>query len=216
MTDEQIIELVELEIKNKSLGVTSQYFEIHSPVYINNKPKIERIDRENKETTIVYLPVFEEKFFFSFFINNEEKRIIGVHTEPWHRVYFTATSDKLSFDKLKSLTKLIPTSGWNNGDLRPSGNSRYNFSKFNLLPNPEPDEFEDKLKKLLDLLLTDMEGVKQLVSQANGHIQVAMNIHNANGMPGGPTIDKDSILKMSKLGLEINFDLYLEGSKFKS
>jgi len=42
-----------------------------------------------------------------------------------------------------------------------------------------------------------------------------MNIHNGNGMVGGPTLDKNSIKRMNDLNLEINFDLYLEGKKFK-
>jgi hypothetical protein len=84
-----------------------------------------------------------------------------------------------------------------------------------LLPNPEPDEFEDKLKKLLDFLEQDKDGIKKLVDNANGYIQVAMDIHNGNGMIGGHNIDTDDIGRMNDLGLSINFDLYVGGNSFK-
>ena len=82
-------------------------------------------------------------------------------------------------------------------------------------PNPEPDEFEDKLRKLLDFLEQDEAGIRDLVDKAEGYIQVAMDIHNGNGMIGGPTINIDCISRMKNLGLEINFDLYVGGTSFK-
>jgi heme oxygenase len=110
---------------------------------------------------------------------------------------------------------LPPTEIWNKGDFRKSGKSNYTFSNFTILPNPEPDQFKDKLRKLLDHLEQDKDGIKQLVNNANGHIQVAMDFHNGNGMIGGPSIDSIDIKRMSELGLSIDFDLYVSGNKFK-
>ena len=217
MTDQQVIELIEKEFREKTLGVTGQYLEIHSPIYSDNKIKVDRIDREGKdynqdELIVAYLPVLDEKFYFAVYINPKEKEVLGVDTEAWHRVYFRATSD-LSIDELKSMTSLKPTEFWNKGDLSQYGR-RYTFSSFKILPNPEPDEFEDKLKKLLAVLEQDKDGVKRLVDKAHGYIQVAMNFHNGNGMIGGPNIDTDAIRRMSDMGLSINFDLYVDGNKF--
>ena len=114
------------------------------------------------------------------------------------------------------MTSLTPTELWNKGDLRKNGKSNHTFSIFKILPNPEPDEFEDKLKKLLDFLEHDKSGVKRLVDNANGYIQVAMDIHNGNGMIGGHNIDTDDIRRMNDLGLSINFDLYVGGNGFKN
>ena len=113
------------------------------------------------------------------------------------------------------MTILPPTETWNKGNLRESGRSYYTFSNFTIIPNPEPDTFEDKLKKLLDHLEQDKDGIKRLVNHANGYIQVAMDIHNGNGMIGGPTIDSIDIKRMNELGVSINFDLYVGGNKFK-
>lgn len=216
MTDQQAIELIEKEFKEKTLGVTEQYLEIHSPIYTDNKLKVDRIDRDRKDELIIaYLPVLDEKFYFAVYIDTKTNEVTGVGTEAYQRVYFRATSETLSADELKAMTRLAPTEFWNKGEIRKSGKSSYTFSNFTILPNSEPDEFEDKLKKLLDFLEQDKEGIKRLVDNANGYIQVAMDIHNANGMIGGHNIDTDDIRRMNDLKLSINFDLYVGGNSFK-
>jgi hypothetical protein len=210
MTDEQVIELIESEFREKTLGVTEHYLEIHSPIYTENNLQVDRIDREREDEIIVaYLPVLDQKFYFAVYINIDCKEITGLGTEAHHSVYFRAASEALSADDLKEMTILSPTSFWNKGDLRKNRKSTYPFSNIEILPNPEPDEFEDKLKKLLDLLELDKEGIKRLASKANCYIQVAMDIHNANGMIGGPVLDKVDVKRISDLGLWIDFDLYV-------
>jgi len=216
MKDEQVIDIIEKEFKSKTLGLTEQYLKIHSPIYIDQKLKVDRIDRETgNELITAYLPVLDEKFYIAVIIDTKTSKVIGFYSEAYQRVYFRAISKQLSEDQLRSMTKLKPTESWNMGDPRKDSKSNYNFSSFIILPNPEPDEFGDKLKKLLDLLEQDKDGIKRLVDKANGYIQVAMTIHNANGMIGGPTINKECIQKMNDLRLEINFDLYVEGKMFK-
>lgn len=216
MTNEQIIALIEDEFNQKTFAVTEQYLAIHSPIYIDNKLKVGRIDRDSEDGGIVvYLPVLDESFYFAVYIDGETNQITGVDTEAHHRVYFTATSETLTADELMQMTVLPPTETWSKGDRRKHGNTTYNFSRFEIFPNPEPDAFEDKLTKLLDYLEQDKEGIKRLVEKTDGYIQVAMDIHNGNGMLGGPDIDKTTIKRMSELGLSINFDLYVGGNKFK-
>lgn len=216
MTDNQAIEIIEKEFKEKTLGVTEQYLEIHSPIYKDNKLQVDRIDRDRKDELIIaYLPVLDEEFYFSVCINTRTNEVTGVGTEAHHRVYFRATSELLSADELIAMTNLKPTETWTKGDPRKNGRSNYTFSNFKILPNPEADEFEDKLEKLLDLLERDKDGIKQLVDKANGYIQVAMDIHNGNGMIGGHNISSDTIRRMNDLGLSINFDLYVSGNSFK-
>lgn len=216
MTDQQTIEIIEKEFKERTLGVTEQYLEIHSPIYVDNKLKVDRIDRDTKDGCIIaYLPVVDERFYFAIYINTKSKEVTGVGTEAYHRVYFKATSENLAMEDLKSMTTLTPTDFWNRGDLKKNGKSNYTFSNFTIITNPEPDEFENKLKKLLDFLEQDKDGIKQLVGKANGYIQVAMDLHNGNGIIGGHTIDQDSIRRMNNLGLSISFDLYVGGNGFK-
>lgn len=215
MSDEQIIKLIEEEFQTKSLGVTQQYLEIHHPVYVNHQLSIARIDREASDgVVIVYLPVQGEDFYFAVYINAMAAEITGIGTEGQHRVYFHASSEFLSAHDLCSMCRLIPTESHNKGALKKNGRAKYTFSAVSYMPNPEPDEFEDKLRKLLDFLEQDEIGIKRLVNEAAGYIQVAMVMHNGNGMLQGPTIDKSSIQRMAGLGLELNFDLYVSGNQF--
>jgi len=214
MTDQEIIELIEKEFREKTFATTEQYLEIHSPIYLDNKIKVDRIDREG-ESIVAYLPVLDERFYFAFYIDPRAKKFLGMGTEAYHMVYFRATSETLSIDEIKSMTSLKPTEFWNKGDLTKNRVRAYTFSHFEILPNPEPDEFDDKLRKLLSCLEQDKDGVKRLVDNANGYIQVAMDIHNGNGMIGGFHLTKDDIRRMNELGLEIDFDLYVRGNSFK-
>ncbi|WP_440133402.1 hypothetical protein [Chitinophaga sancti] len=68
MTDEQAIKIIENEFKQKILTVTEQYLAIHSPIYTDNKIKIDRIDRESKDNLVIaYLPVLNESFYFTVY-----------------------------------------------------------------------------------------------------------------------------------------------------
>jgi hypothetical protein len=121
----------------------------------------------------------------------------------------------MNFLELAANTILPNSSGWSKGDKRRTGNTTYQFSCVMFEPNPEPDDFEDKLRNLLLFLQQDMEGVKLLVENARGYIQVAMKFHNGNTMLGGPHISSDLIKQMSLLNLEIDFDLCVGGIFFK-
>lgn len=214
MTELQIIELIEKEIKEKTLGTTVQYLEIHSPIYTDGKLKVDRIDREGENDLIIaYLPVINERFYFAIYIDTENNEIIKVGTEANNCVYFRADSEIFNFEELAKMTKLQSTGGRNKGDIR--GTGFWKESSIFFEPNEEPDEFEDKLKKLLSFLETDVVGTKRLVREAGGYIQISMEIHNGNTMLGGPHIDSDALKRMSDLGLAIDFDIYVGGRSFK-
>jgi len=215
MTDEQLIDIVSKELRDQTHGVTEQYLAIHQPLYKDNRLVVSRIDRDtHNESVIIYFPVADEKFYFTATIGKDDSKFWSLNTEPWHRVYFTATSDTKALTDLAHLTRLKHTDGWSIGDLRPNGKSRYDFTRISFLPNPEPDTFENKLRHLLDFLETDKEGVKKLADIGNGYISVVMDIHNGNGMIGGPHINKESGRRISDLNLSIDFDLYLSGHCF--
>jgi len=216
MTNTLIIEKAIDEILNKKFGGTQQFLQIHQVVHIDDKPTVSRVDTERQDgTAIVYFPVVNQKFYLAVYLDtNPEISVRFVDTEPYHAVYFRATSEQLTLDEISVLTKLRPTASWSKGDKKKFGDSFYKWSNFAFEPNPEADEFEDKLKKLLDLLEQDKEGVKQLVDKAYGRIQVASCFHNGNTMLGGHHINKEMINQMAELNLEIDFDLYAEGNMF--
>lgn len=217
LTDEEIIKRATEELRAPSLAITEEYLAIHDVVRIDGKPKVERLDRDSKTTNaIIYFAVNDEKFHFAIQLSTRPAiEIIGVHMEPDHQVYFRATSETLNVGQLSVLTTLRPTTGWNKGEPRKPGGLLHKFSMIEFHPDPEPDAFEDKLRKLLDFLETDPAGVKELVEQATGHIQVVSHFHNANGMIGGPRLHEATVKRMGDLNLDIDFDLYVGGKPFR-
>lgn len=217
MTHSDIIEKALSEIENRHLAITEQYLEIHELVFDENKPKIDRVDIENEDgTAIVYFPIKGEKFFLAIYIDtipNLEVRAVG--TEPYNSVRFVASSESLDLKELSELTTLKYSTGKNKGDKR-GQNGMWNYSSISFEPNPEPDEFEDKLRKLLSYLEQDKLGVSNLIEQGKGYVQVAIEFHNGNTMLGGPHLSLESIKRLSELNLAIDFDLYVGGNSFKA
>ncbi len=213
-----IIEKAMEEIETKSLGITKQFLQVHKIVYADGKPQAARVDLDKKDEAIVYFNVMEEKFFFAVYVDLKlNVSVRWCNTEPYHSVYFRALSDKLSLKELSHLTKLTSTRGRNKGEKRsPDTKSDvvWKHSTIDFEPNPEADEFEDKLTKLLDYLEKDKEGVASLVNKAGGHIQVYSSFHNGNTIIGGHHLEKDHIKRMSRLNLEIDFDITADGSFF--
>lgn len=217
MADNLIIEKAIDEIQSKRFGTTEQLLEVHEVVYVDDKPQVLRVDTEDDDgTAVVYFPIKDEKFYLAVWLDTEpEIAVRAVGTEYYNAVYLKVISDNLSFQELSLLTNLKPTGGWSKGDARKSGKSFYNFSAFHFEPNPEPDEFEHKLRKLLDFLETDKDGIATLVDKASVQVQVATIFHNGNTMLGGHHLDKDTLKRLAALNLEVDFDLYAEGNFFK-
>jgi hypothetical protein len=218
MNDSLIIETAIEEIETRTFGVTGQFLKIHKIVYADSKPIVARVDRDKEDEAIVYFNIIDEKFFLAIGVGVKPNLSVRwIKTEPFHSVYFRASSDRLSLTELSQLTKLKSTRGRNKGDKKMPENGTdivWRQSTIDFEPNPEADEFEDKLKKLLDYLEQDEEGVKKLINNAGGYILVYSSFHSGNTMIGGHHIDKDQIKRMGRLNLEIDFDISADGNFF--
>jgi hypothetical protein len=217
MADNLIIERAIDELQSRRFGTTGQLLEIHEVVYVDNKPQVLRVDTEATDgTAVVYFPIRDEKFYLAVWLDTvPDVSVRAVGTDNFNAVYLKVISDNLSYQELSSLTALKPTRGWSKGDPRKSGKSVYNFSALHFEPNPEPDEFEDKLRKLLDFLEQDKEGMMKLTEKASVQVQIATIFHNGNTMLGGHHLDREIIKRLTALNLEVDFDLYAEGNFFK-
>jgi hypothetical protein len=216
MTDLEIAELILKEFKEKTLGVTCQYLEIHEPVYENDQLKIDRIDREkNDDTIIAYLPVKDEYFFFSVYLDKKTGEIFNIGTESRNLVSVIFASENMTSDELKLLTKLNCQEFWNKGDKRPNRKATYKFSGIEFCPNPEPDEFEDKLDKLLTFIEDDKEGILLLSTKSKGYIHVLMDFHRGNQLIGRMSIDAETLKRISVLNLSIDFQITAWGNGFR-
>jgi len=205
------------EIERKSFGVVEQFLKIHEIFYIGNEPQIDRIDTDkNDNTAVVYFPVRDEKFHLALHLNTQpEIAVTSAHVESNNVVYFVAYSELFDYEGMRSMTRLKVTEGKNKGDKKKFSDAVYTDNWIAFEPNPEPDEFEDKLKKLLDFLEQDRPGVKNLIENANGYIQAQMIFHNGDAILGGPSMNKKTIQRMAALNLEIKFEMYAEGEKWK-
>jgi len=212
---ELVVEAAKNEVVQKNFGFTRQLLQVHEVVYEVDMPKVLRVDLDREDgNAIVYFGIKNEKFYLAVKVDtNQIVAVTYVGTESFNSVSFIATSETLTYDELCASTKLIPTSGHNNGSIK-RGSLPYKYSSIRFEPNPEPDEFEDKLKKLLDFLEQDEKGVLELIENAGGIIQVTSIFHNGNTMLGGHNIDKETIKRMAALNLSIDFDLYAEGNFF--
>jgi cytochrome c556 len=219
MTNSLIIEKAIDEIEAKTFGLTEQFLQIHKIVYADNKPKIARIDTDKENEAIIYFNVENEKFFLAVYIDTKPNiSVRWTNTEPYHSVYFRASSETLSLTELAKLTKLTSTGGRNKGDKRRPGSTSeivWKHSTIDFEPNPEADEFEDKLSKLLDFSEQDKEGVENLINKADySCIHVYSSFHNGNPLLDGHHVEKDQIKRISKLNLEIDFDISADGNFF--
>jgi hypothetical protein len=179
------------EIESQRFGLTKQFLEIHGIIYTNEIPKVDRVDWDRKDgSAIIYFPITGEKFYLAIYVDTvPELSVRWVNTESYNCVYFRANSDSLSLKQLSELTTLKATGGRSKDDIRGSGKNNILWKESTLFiePNPEADEFEDKLKKLLDYLNQDKAGIQNLVRNHGGYIQVAIEFHNGNTMLGGLT-----------------------------
>lgn len=218
MTDPRIIEKAIEEIENNTLGVTEQFLQIHKIVYADHKPKIARVDTDKEDEAVVYFYIEDEKFFLAVYMDTKPTiSVRWTNTQPYHSVYFRASSESLSLSELAKLTILSSTRGKNKGDKKRPGTAGeivWKDSTIDFEPNPEADEFEDKLTKLLDFLEQDTEGIAKLVDNAGGYIQVYSSFHNGNTLIGEHHINKAHIQRMGKLNLEIDFDISADGFFF--
>lgn len=220
MTHTLIIQKAIEELVTKSFGVTEQFLAIHQVANTDGVPMVARVDTEKEDgTVIVYFPIVDQKFSLAIYLDTVPTvSVRWVDIKPYHSVYFRASSDSFSLQELAALTKLTFTRGRNKGDRKnPKGETEicWKESTIDFEPNPEVDEFEDKLTKLLTFLEQDEVGVKNLVDKADGYIQVYSSFHNGNTLIGGHHLNLDHIKRMSKLNLEIDFDISADGNFFK-
>lgn len=215
MTDKEVFDLIKNELTEQTLGVTEQYLEVHQPVYENGILKIDRIDRESNDDLIVaYLPVEDEYFHFAVYIDPLKKEIFNVGTESRNQVSLCITSENLMLQDLPLLRTIQPIRRWNKGDLRSNKRTTYNYTLVEYEPNPEADEFEDKLLKLLKILSNEKE-LQTLITTANAYVRVVMDFHRGNQLLGAASVNMECLTMLTRLKLPIHFEFAAWGKPFK-
>lgn len=205
------------EMLNPKLETTKQYLEVCEIEMEHGKPKIARINEHYFENKVaVYIQVRQERYFIEIHLKKEpEVEVEFVGTASGHKVYLTATSEKLTFKELsKFIHKFEPLTGWSKGDLRGNGKSKYDFSRVSFEPiKNEAYGLDEKLELLLEELEKDVEGVRSLSKNSNAIISVCRHQYISGN--AGVGFDIETINRLNKLNLGIDIDTYIIGNAIK-
>ncbi|MBV7270620.1 DUF4279 domain-containing protein [Winogradskyella luteola] len=217
MNKQQIIDIALKELKNPTNEWSIILLETHTFIEENGKIKITRIDLDafnykNDKIAIVYVPVKDERFHFAICVDIHLKKVNGIYTESWNRVNFSAMSKTYSGEVLKSFTKIEPTKIRNKGDVAIKGSSiKYNYSSLTISIDSYPESVLEKIKKLVNILKTDTEGVQKLVEKANASISVVIEYHIGTGNLGELSLNASLISEISNLEVPIGFHFLASG-----
>ena len=205
------------ELLNPTFEMTLQYLKLLEVKYKDNKPKIAKIDfNEKQNQATAYIEVKNESFYLEFIFNTTDTiQLTSVDTLPFVRISFMPTSERFTTDELLKITSVKPSKTISKGDSFSNGKFKYNYNGLEFETFSEPGRLERKLKYLLDILETDLEGIKQLSKQTSTtDIFITIVYHIGNGNFTGLYLDNEALSRVSRLGLELKFDIYVTGEKF--
>lgn len=214
-----ITNIITDELLNPTFEMTRQYLKILEVKYEDDKPKITKIDFDkNQNRATAYVEVKNESFYLEFvFDTTDTIYLIGLDSLPFVEISFMPTSEKLTTDELLKITSIKPTNIITKGDFFSNGKFEYTYNGLEFETFSEPGRIERKLNYLLDILETDIEGIKDLSRQTSTKdIFVTIVYHIGNGNFTGLFIDSEIINRLSKLGLELTFDIYATAKKFEN
>ena len=212
-----IINRITDELLNPTFEMTRQYLKILQVKYEDKKPKIVKIENnQSQNQATAYVEVINESFYLEFVFDTTDKiEISGIATVPFIEISFMPTSEELTTDELLKITSIKPTETISKGEHFSNGKFEYTYNGLVFKTFSEPGRIERKLNHLLEILEKDVEGLKELSRQTNDKdLFVTIVYHIGNGNFTGLYIDNETINRLSKLGLELTFDIYARGNKF--
>ena len=211
ISKDELIKRAVAEVEQQTDVNTEQYLAVLQVDREGGQPKVARVDCS---THTVYFSISEEDFFFVVTLTEDASEIWGVGVETSNNIYFSATSETLTFEQLSELTTLKPLTGWSKGELRRCGKNKYTFSRLTYNPyQNKAYEFEEKLKLLLTELEKDEEGVKELAANADSYIGVCRNQYTGGNI--GIHLEAETINRLSQLNLAVDIDQYVGGGALR-
>lgn len=205
------------ELLNPTFEMTRQYLKILEIKYEDTRPKIAKIEiKKSENQATAYIELKNVSFYLAFIFDTISKiEISAVDTAPFIGITFLPTSEELTLQGLLNLTTIMPTKTISKGDFFSNGKFQYSYNGLEFNTTSEPDKFGSKLNSLLNFLETDIEGVKELSRQTNcKDLFVTVDYHIGNGNFTGIYLDNQAINRLSKLGLQLTFDIYATGNRF--
>ncbi len=184
------------EILNPTFGTTQQFLEILKVQTNNSIPVIGhiKVDKLNNDAT-VYFPVEGESFFIAIYLDTDDAvKIRSVETEASSSVY-------LSIGITNGTNLELPiTADWEYKDFKIYG-----------IDIDQPDDVENKIKKLLDYL----EPYKATINKIAETNPVTLNIayFAYRDQMWGLHLDTTTMKKITELNAELDLDIRAEGKE---
>ncbi|MDB5052821.1 MAG: hypothetical protein JWM44_871 [Bacilli bacterium] len=215
MIENQIKEIALSEIINPTYELTKQYLKVNPLVFTEGYPVIEDIiiDFESKIAE-VYFPILNEKYYFVIYLDIEPDVSIRImNMSAGNRVYFSISSETLSYDEIVEDFILQQTRSWKKGELIPRRDVEryYEESGFMFEPNPKrTGEVEKKVEHLLKLLYPFQNKMNKFENDAIMEIQVSY--YGYKEQMWGIHLKKELLKQLSNLNLTLDIDLYASGA----
>lgn len=214
----QITNLITKELLSPEFEMTKDYLKVMQVKYEDDIPKIARIDiDEASNRAKAYLEVVKEDFYLEFtFDTFDEIELYSVDTAPFININFILSSEDFTLDELLALTSLKPNEMYSKGETFSNGTFEHSINGLVFESYSGPGNLPDKLDFLLDFLESDVEGIREISRQTGcNDLFVTIVYHLGVGMFTGLFLDKQTINRLSNLGLALTFDLYVAGKKLE-
>lgn len=214
---EIITQLIAEELLNPNFEMTRQHLSVMEVVYERGHPNIVAIEIDAfPNQVIAYVEVKNKSFYLQFvFDTSEAIEISCIDTSPFVGITYMPSSVDLTLEQLTLMTSLNASESICKGDYFSNGKFQYNYNALVFNSFQGPGSIKKKLDYLLDILETDIDGVMNLSRQTeSADLFVTVVYHIGNGNFTGLYVDKEQINRLSKMGLELTFDIYAAGTKF--
>ncbi len=213
---QKYIDIAREEILNPKLDITKQYLGVNKIALENGFPQVVRADLDSSEKYVyIYFAIENENYFLVITITKaKESNVYFANTQNWHRVYFTATSEKFSYKELSKQVSFKPITGWSKNDTRNQEGTKYSFSRISYQPTPQgPYSLQELLETILEELEKDTEGVIELSKISKAYVSV----HQYQYVSGnaGFSLDINIIRRLEKLNISLEIDTYIVGRELE-
>jgi hypothetical protein len=203
------------EVLNPTLAVTEQILAAHKLVLQNNLPKILAIDDDTEVGAFyIYFGIEDEPYHFVIVVRQEDEKLVASasYIEAAVRVYLRITSTSLDPIVITERVNLTPTKSHKIGDVKNPRTPQLTFQEHRWYFEPQqdiPGNIENKLRFLLDRFKPLQSKFASLQNECDLSINICYQGYK--DWMGGWHVDRNTILEIAALGVEVDLDLYAFG-----
>ena len=220
MSDQDIaFELALKEVRDREWAMTRQFLWAHRLKMQGQTPELDQVEVVHGESETKYLfnfPVEGERYFFVLpvFKTPAGFSLGYCHAVAASKVSLRFTSESILPETITEQVGLEPTKSWHLGDIRQPGNGTYSFHNWEFrATNFLSGDFDRKFSQLLDAVEPYTERIAKFLTETGNSVTGYVNVYYegyANQM-WGLHLTKVDLLRLSKLGVDVDIDLYASG-----